>query len=76
MSCVFFYRYKSVELSDQLVDLVNLLYQENLVILVILMIIVILVILVLLVIMVILVILAILVIRGHWEFHNHFCESR
>ena len=54
-------------------DLVNLLYQENLVILVILMIIVILVILVLLV---ILVILAILVIRGHWEFHNHFCESR
>ena len=51
-------------------DLVNLLYQENLVILVILMIIVKLVILVLLV------ILAILVIRGHWEFHNHFCESR
>ena len=57
-------------------DLVNLLYQENLVILVILMIIVILVILVLLVIRVILVILAILVTRGHWEFHNHFCESR
>ena len=72
MSSVFFYRYKSVELSDQLVDLVNLLYQENLVILVILMIIVILVILVLLV---MLVILAILVIRGHWEFHNHFCDS-
>ena len=55
MSCVFVYRYKSVELTDQLVDLVNLLYQENLVILVILMIILILVIRVLLVILAILV---------------------